>query len=112
MSHCPWASMTRAPAGTRHSPAAPAQTILPARTRVTALGTGARPVPSQRLALTIARVGLGAGATRLWGGRPPQAFKVNVPRKTAERTVKGSFIYRALLALVATRRSSGGRHPP
>jgi hypothetical protein len=76
--------MTRAPGGIKHSPAAPAQTILPPRTSVTAFDTTPRPVPSHRLALTMASVGLGAGAIRGWGGRPPQALNVNVARKKAD----------------------------
>ncbi len=69
MRYCPCPSTTRAPLGTRHSPADPAQTIRSPRTRVTAFGTGARPVPSQSVAPTIAMSGLigvggrsGAGA--------------------------------------------------
>src|SRR5688572_21932131 len=85
--------MIREPGGIRHSPAAPAQTIRPARTSVTAFGTVARPVPSQRFVRTIATVGLGAGATRGRGGLPPQALKVNVPRKAVEkRTARDDLI--------------------
>src|SRR5262245_55039286 len=59
--------------GTGHSPAAPAQRIRSPCTKVTALGTGARPVPSHRVAPTSAvDGGIGSGS----GGRtgvPPQA---------------------------------------
>ena len=106
MSHCPCASRIRAPAGSGHSPAPPAHTIRPARTSVTALVTMGRPVPSHRFALTIARVGFGGGARRGWGGRPPQAPSVNVPRKTAEETTDERNFMRALLAPAATRRTT------
>src|SRR5688572_15970977 len=106
MSHCPCASRIRAPAGIGHSPAPPAHTIRPARTSVTALVTIGRPVPSHRFALTMARVGFGGGAKRGWGGRPPQAPSINVPRKTAEETTDERNFICALLAPAATRRTT------
>src|SRR5689334_16751040 len=71
MRYWPLASMTRAPCGTAHSPAAPAQKIRSPRTTVTALATGAPPVPSHRVAPMMAIDGLtGGGATSLVRGAP------------------------------------------
>src|SRR5918994_6628393 len=89
MSHCPRASRILAPRGSGHSPAAPAHTILPARMSVTAFDTTGRPVPSHRLARTMASVGFGAGTRRGWGGLPPQAFRVNVTKKKKKKEKKG-----------------------
>src|SRR5262249_18787317 len=69
MRYCPCASTTRAPLGMRHSPAAPAQTMRSPRTRVTALATGARPVPSQSVAPAIAMSGLTGAGERTTGAR-------------------------------------------
>ena len=68
--------MIRAPWGTAHSPAAPAQRIRSPRTTVTALVTGARPVPSHRVAPTMAIEGLTGAVGPAWPGarhrrRPP-----------------------------------------
>src|SRR6185312_12415796 len=88
ISHWPLASMIRARRGTGHSPAEPAQRIRLPRIRVTALLTGPRPVPSHRVARTMATVGSGAGASRSGGGLPPQALKTSVNVRT-EKPIEG-----------------------
>src|SRR3954462_6900005 len=80
--------MTRAPRGTGHSPAEPAQRIRSPRIRVTALLTGPRPVPSHRFAWIMATVRSGAGASRSGGGPPPQALKTSVNVR-AEEPIEG-----------------------
>src|SRR5882724_5808298 len=73
MRYRPRASIAFAPRGTGHSPAAPAQRIRSPLITVTAFVTGARPVPSHRVAPTIAVEGLtgGGGTSLAWGA--PQA---------------------------------------
>ncbi len=73
----PWPSMTREPRGTVHSPEAPAQRIRSRRTMVTALVTGARPVPSQSVAPTMAV----EGATGAGSGRRPEGPRRRPPTR-------------------------------
>ena len=65
-------------AGTGHSPTEPAQRIRSPRTRVTALRTGARPVPSHRVAPTIATEGTGGRGSRGAGRRSAAGAKASV----------------------------------
>src|SRR3954453_15451456 len=89
--------MTRAPRGTGHSPAAPAQRIRSPRIRVTAFATGPRPVPSHRFARIMAMEGSGAGVSRSRGATRPQALRTSVAVRTEERTERDNLIP-ALLA--------------
>src|SRR6476659_5787622 len=99
--------MTRAPWGTGHSPAAPAHRMRSPRTTVMALATGAPPVPSQRVAPTMAVAGLtGGGATSLAGGAP-QAAAARPTR--AAKAGNAWVLMGGLLHLVRTR-SAGLRH--
>src|SRR3954469_12745325 len=75
-----------------HSPAAPAHMIRSPRTRVTALVTGGRPVPSHRLARMIAMVGSGATGSRSRGAVPLQALKTSVGTITEERPARYRFM--------------------
>ncbi len=68
MSQAPWPSILRALEGTGQARRVPAQAMRPARTTTTALATGRAPVPSSRVAPTIARAtcppsGVGAAAS-------------------------------------------------
>src|SRR5919112_3323473 len=84
--------MIRARGGIGHSPAAPAQRMRSPRMSVTALATGPRPVPSHKLARMIATEGLGAGASRIRGGLPPQALKTSVVVRAEKTSERDSFI--------------------
>src|SRR4051812_35714265 len=92
-----------------HSPAAPAHMMRSPRTRVTAFVTGARPVPSHRLARMIAIVGSGGTVWRRRGAVPLQAPKTSVGIRTEERPERYRFILRSWRWWAARPLSRGGR---
>src|SRR6476661_913810 len=115
MRYWPRSSMTLAPWGTEHSPAAPAHRIRSPRTTLTAFDTGAWPVPSHRVAPRMAVAGLtGGGGTSLAGGAPQAAANRPTEPANAESVyvLMGSLLH---LASCTERRPTApqtarGRH--
>ena len=95
--YCPRPSITLAPWGTWHSLAAPAQSTRSPRITVTAFRTGARPVPSHKVAPTMAVEGLtGGGGASLARGAPQAVARPASNGRTRESEVlMGSLLHLA-----------------